>query len=192
MKLKEGHKDTSHMTGCGGCLTVFGIPFFLLLVAVTWLFIDDSITRKKYIKDPEAAHREIVEGYAGIEFPHYRMIETIMSPKRGRFEFIDTIRMEFLSLPDSSFYERLGNACELKYYLDDGEMTGTYRPWHFDKERNKYHFRFNAFYNQTMYDSIRSIFLSRGVPREFLAGDRLYEIHLPVGSMEWKIVTGIH
>lgn len=192
MKPKDGHKNTRHMTGCSGCLTVFGIPFFLLLVAVTWLFIDDSMTRKKYIKDPEAAHREIVEGYAGVEFPPYRMIETIMSPKRGRFEFIDTIRMEFLNLPDSSFYERLRNACELKYYLNDGEMTGTYRPWHFDKKQDKYYFRFNAFYNQTMYDTIRSIFSSRGVPREFLAGDRLYEVHLPVDSKEWKIVTGIH
>ena len=74
MKQKDWHKDTCHMTGCSGCLTVFGIPLFLLLVAVTWLFIDDTIIRKKYIKDPEAAHREIVEGYAGVEFPPYRMI----------------------------------------------------------------------------------------------------------------------
>lgn len=191
MKSKDGHKD-SHMTGCGGCLTVIAVGFSILLVAIAWLFIDDTRTRKKYMEDPEPAHREIVEGYAGIEIPPYRLVETIMNPKRGRFEWSDTIRMEFLDIPDSSFYERLRTACEQEYHLHNGETTRTYRPWYFDKEQNKYHFRFNAFFNQTMFDTVRNTFVSRGVPKDFVQWDRSYEIYLPVLSKEWIIVTGIH
>jgi len=43
-----------------------------------------------------------------------------------------------------------------------------------------------------MYDTVRNAFISREVPKDFVQGDRNYEIYLPVFSKEWIIVTGIH
>ena len=183
------YKEADKRTGCGGCLLrLLIIPIALVLLIV----IHDKVTINRYKKDPIGAHKEIVEGYAGVEFPPYRLIETILSPEKGRFEYVDTLKMEFLTTPDSAFYEAIRIACRNEYLLGSGQNQTKYKPWYFDEEKNKFHFSFWAFYNETRYDTIRNIFLSRGVPKEFLAGDRLYEIHLPVGSKEWAIVTGIH
>ena len=100
--------------------------------------------------------------------------------------------MKFLTTPDSAFYETISTACSNVFILGKSENPTKYKPWYFNEETNTYHFRFWAWHNQTEYDTVRNTFLSRGVPKEFLQGDRAYEIHLPVDSREWTIVTGIH
>lgn len=183
------HKQADNRTGCGGCLLIMlTIPATLVL----FILIYDRITINRYKKDPAGSHKEIVEGYAGFEFPPYRLVETILNPEKGRFEYVDTFKMEFLTTPDSAFYETVSTACRSVYILGNSENPTKYKPWYFNEETNTYHFRFWAFYNQTKYDTVRNTFLSRGVPKEFLQGDRAYEIHLPVNSREWTIVTGIH
>ena len=183
------HKQADNRRGCRGCLlTLLIIPATLVL----FILIYDRITINRYKKDPTGAHKEIVEGYAGFEFPPYRLVETKLSPEKGRFEYVDTFRMEFMTTPDSAFYETVSTACRNEYLLGSGNNQTKYKPWYFNEETKTYHFRFWAFYNETAYDTVRNTFLSRGVPKEFLQGDRAYEIHLPVDSREWTIVTGIH
>ena len=191
MKAQDNseHKEADNRTGCGGCLRNMLI---ILIGLVLFIVIYDRITVIRYKKNPTGAQKEVVEGYAGVEFPPYRLVETILSPEKGRFEYVDTLKMEFLTTPDSAFYEAIRIACRNEYLLGSGQNQTKYKPWYFDEEKNKFHFNFWAFYNQAIYDTVRNTFLSRGVPKEFLAGDRLYEIHLPVGSKEWAIVTGIH
>ena len=180
------HKQADNRRGCRGCLlTLLIIPAAMVL----FILIYDKITINRYKKDPTGAHKEIVEGYAGFEFPPYRLVETILNPEKGRFEYVDTFKMEFMTTPDSAFYETISNACRNEYLLGSGNNQTKYKPWYFNEETNTYHFRFWAFYNETAYDTVRK---SRGVPKEFLQGDRAYEIHLPVNSREWTIVTGIH
>ncbi len=191
MKAQDNseHKEADNRTGCGGCLRNMLI---ILIGLVLFIVIYDRITVIRYKKNPTGAQKEVVEGYAGVEFPPYRLVETILSPEKGRFEYVDTLKMEFLTTPDSAFYEAIRTACRNEYLLGSGKNQTKYKPWYFNEEKNKFHFNFWAFYNQAIYDTVRNTFLSRGVPKEFLAGDRLYEIHLPVDSKEWTIVTGIH
>ncbi len=191
MKAQDNseHKEADNKTGCGGCLRNVLI---ILIGLVLFIVIYDRITVNRYKKNPTGAQKEVVEGYAGVEFPPYRLVETILSPEKGRFEYVDTLKMEFLTTPDSAFYEAIRTACRNEYLLGSGKNQTKYKPWYFNEEKNKFHFNFWAFYNQAIYDTVRNTFLSRGVPKEFLAGDRLYEIHLPVDSKEWTIVTGIH
>ena len=191
MKAQDNseHKEADNKAGCGGCLRNVLI---ILIGLVLFIVIYDRITVYRYKKNPTGAQKEVVEGYAGVEFPHYRLVETILSPEKGRFEYVDTLKMEFLTTPDSAFYEAIRTACRNEYLLGSGKNQTKYKPWYFNEEKNKFHFNFWAFYNQAIYDTVRNTFLSRGVPKEFLAGDRLYEIHLPVDSKEWTIVTGIH
>ena len=191
MKAQDNseHKEADNRTGCGGCLRNVLI---ILIGLVLFIVIYDRITVYRYKKNPTGAQKEVVEGYAGVEFPPYRLVETILSPEKGRFEYVDTLKMEFLTTPDSAFYEAIRTACRNEYLLGSGKNQTKYKPWYFNEEKNKFHFNFWAFYNQAIYDTVRNTFLSRGVPKEFLAGDRLYEIHLPVDSKEWTIVTGIH
>ena len=191
MKAQDNseHKEADNRTGCGGCLRNMLI---ILIGLVLFIVIYDRITVNRYKKNPTGAQKEVVEGYAGVEFPPYRLVETILSPEKGRFEYVDTLKMEFLTTPDSAFYEAIRTACRNEYLLGSGKNQTKYKPWYFNEEKNKFHFNFWAFYNQAIYDTVRNTFLSRGVPKEFLAGDRLYEIHLPVDSKEWTIVTGIH
>lgn len=191
MKAQDNneHKEADNKAGCGGCLRNVLI---ILIGLVLFIVIYDRITVNRYKKNPTGAQKEVVEGYAGVEFPPYRLVETILSPEKGRFEYVDTLKMEFLTTPDSAFYEAIRTACRNEYLLGSGKNQTKYKPWYFNEEKNKFHFNFWAFYNQAIYDTVRNTFLSRGVPKEFLAGDRLYEIHLPVDSKEWTIVTGIH
>lgn len=173
--------------GRGGCLRNFLV---VLIGLILFIVIYDRITVNRYKRNPTGAQKEIVEGFAGMEFPPYKVKETIMETNCFLGDYIDTIKVEFESVPDSSFYDRLEKACEPSVRLEYASGYEDYHFWYKDDDET-YNIYYMAHGSDLHYDTIRSIYNSRGVPEDFIVGvDRFYSIILPKNSLEWTIIVG--
>ncbi len=189
MKAQDNseQKEADNRSGCGGCLLKLLI---IIIVLVLFLVIHDRITINRYKKNPTGAQKEIVEGFAGLEFPPYKVKETIMETNWFLGDYIDTIKVEFESVPDSLFYESLDKACEPSIHIEYASGYEDYHFWYKDDNGN-YHIYFIAQKTNHHYDTIRNIYISWGVPKEFIVGvDRLYSIIIPKNSLDWTIIAG--
>ena len=169
-----------------GCL-VTAVGVMLILVAVIW--ISDIVTTNRYKKDPPAAREHIVEGFAGIKFPPYIIKEVVMGQTNWMGDYSDTIKLEFESLPDNSFFERVETACKQEYQIEKEDRQEIYRPW-VSNGSGEYYFSLSYYNNHKEFDTFRNIFMTRGVPEEFLDTDITYEIRLSKDSKEWTIIVG--
>ena len=184
-KKEIGHSDEKN--GCRGCL--LGI-ITVLAILILPLIIYNSISKNRYKKNPDAAQKEIVEGFAGIEFAPYRVKETIMETNCFLGDYTDTIKLEFETMPDSVFFNKLDKACEPSIHI---EYKNGYEDYHFwyKGDDGKYHVYFLAGQNDHYYDTIRNIYMSRGVPADFIVGvDRFYSITISKDSPEWTVIVG--
>ncbi len=173
--------------GRGGCLRNFLV---VLIGLILFIVIYDRITVNRYKRNPTGAQKEIVEGFAGMEFPPYKVKETIMETNWFLGDYIDTIKVEFESVPESSFYDRLEKACEPSVRLEYASGYEDYHFWYKDDDE-RYNIYYMAHRSDLHYDTIRSIYNSRGVPEDFIVGvDRFYSIILPKNSLEWTIIVG--
>lgn len=189
-KTKDKSETTNDKTGRWGCLATFGIFVLVMLVSFGWLHIHNKHKQAEYKKDPPPARKEIVEGFAGIEFPPYRVKETIMETNCFLGDYIDTIKLEFETMPDSEFFYRLDKACEPSIHI---EYKNGYEDYHFwyKGDDDKYRVYFLAGQNDHYYDTIRNIYISRGIPDEFIVGvDRFYSITISKDSPEWTVIVG--
>ena len=174
-------------TGCRRHL-IIGIAVLISF----WILLGLNYKHKKnqYIKNPPPACKEIVEGFAGIEFPPYRVKETIMETNCFLGDYTDTIKLEFETMPDSVFFNRLDKACEPSIHI---EYKNGYEDYHFwyKSDDGKYHVYFLAGQNDHYYDTLRNIYMSRGVPADFIVGvDRFYSITISKDSPEWTVIVG--
>jgi hypothetical protein len=173
--------------GRGGCLQNFLV---VLIGLILFIVIYDRITINRYKRNPTGAQKEIVEGFAGMEFPPYKVKKTIVEINCFLGDYIDTIKVEFESVPDSSFYDRLEKACEPSVRLEYASGYEDYHFWYKDDDE-RYNIYYMAHGSDLHYDTIRSIYNSRGVPEDFIVGvDRFYSIILPKNSLEWTIIVG--
>ena len=189
MKAQDNseHKEADNKAGCGGCLRNVLI---ILIGLVLFIVIYDRITVNRYKKNPTGAQKEVVEGFAGLEFPPYKVKKTIMETNWFLGDYIDTIKVEFEYIPDSSFYDRLEKACEPSIRLEYASGHEDYHFWYKDDD-GRYNIYYMAHRSDLHYDTIRSIYTSRGVPEDFIVGvDRFYSIILPKNSLEWTIIVG--
>ena len=174
-------------TGCRRYL-IIGIAVLISFWILLWLNYKHK--KNQYIKNPPPARKEIVEGFAGIEFPPYRVKETIMETNCFLGDYTDTIKLEFETMPDSVFFNKLDKACEPSIHI---EYKNGYEDYHFwyKSDDGKYHVYFLAGQNDHYYDTIRDIYISRGIPADFIVGvDRFYSITLSKDSPEWTVIVG--
>ena len=174
-------------TGCRRYL-IIGIAVLISFWILLWLNYKHK--KNQYIKNPPPARKEIVEGFAGIEFPPYRVKETIMETNCFLGDYTDTIKLEFETMPDSVFFNRLDKACEPSIHI---EYKNGYEDYHFwyKGDDDKYRVYFLAGQNDHYYDTIRNIYISRGIPDEFIVGvDRFYSITISKDSPEWTVIVG--
>ena len=188
---KQG--DTDNNTGWRGCLISMGIYALVLLLAFCWLhfhYRHKQNEQNEYKKNPFPARKEIVEGFAGIEFPPYRVKETIIETNWFLGDYIDTIKLEFETMPDSVFYNEIEKACEQFIHLETERTTCDYHFWLRDNYGNYFTY-YICGQNEHFYDSIQSILISRGVPADFIVGvDRIYSIRIYKDSPEWTVIVG--
>lgn len=169
-----------------GCLLTVIVAFIAIIIGVK---IAEAISIKRYKTDPAAAREHIVEGFAGIEFPPYNIKEVVMGPTNWMGDYSDTIKLEFETLPDNSFFERVETACKQEYQIEKEDRQEIYRPWN-SNGSGGYYFSLSYYNNHKEFDTFRSIFMTRGVPEEFLDTDLTYEIRLSKDSKEWTIIVG--
>ena len=190
MNKEKNKADNEEETrGCQGCLLVMVVALALFTIPFMVYHFNYSKNKKKYMQDPYPAHKEIVEGFAGIEFPPYKVKETIMETNKFLGDYIDTIKLEFNTIPDSSFYNEIEKACEQYIHLESQNTSYDFHFWLKDDNGNYYTYYLSGHNN--LHDSIQSVFISRGVPADFIVGvDRIYQIHIKKGSPEWRVIVG--
>ena len=183
--------QTNDDAGCWGCLATIGIFVLVLSLTFGWLHIHSKHKQNQYKKDPFPAREEVVEGFAGIDFPSYRVKETIMGKTTFFGDYCDTIKLEFDAIPDSMFFDKLDKVCNDSIHIEypDGYMN--YHFWYKGKDGN-YHVYFSAVKSNHYYDTVRNVYISRGVPADFIEGvDRFYSITISKDSPEWTVIVGI-
>ena len=170
------HKCADNRSGCRGCLLTM---ILIIIVPVLIIIIHDY----GYRKNPTPSHRKIVEGMTGVDFPPYHVID--IDRKTG-IDYSDEITLEFKDIPDSSFYAKIEAMCNTIPVQGDSEK---YQIW---KQNGKqYQFRFSAYKPQKQYDSIRNVFVSRGVPRDYVfERDLFYYVTITQDSLRWTITAG--
>ena len=185
-KEKNKAENKKEMSGCQGCLLIMVIALALLTIPFIVYHFHYSNNRKKYMQDPYPAHREYVEGMSGVKFPPYKLKETILG-SRG-FDYLDTIKLEFENIPDSTFLNELDLACKEEFCLSENYK---YNPWHYNDEKDWYCYHYAAVRINPMWDTIRNMVESRGVPRDFVECDRHYESWVSPESKEWTIIVAL-
>ncbi len=170
------HKSADKKRGCRGCLLTM---ILIIIIPVSVIIIHDY----RYRKNPTPAYREIVEGMTGVDFSPYKVID--IDRKTG-IDYSDEITLEFDKAPDSSFYAKIEAMCDTNPTQDD---SVGYQLWNHDGSR--YQFGFSAYKTQKQYDSIRNVFVSRGVPRDYVfERDLFYYITITQDSLRWTITAG--
>lgn len=170
------HKEADNRSGCKGCL----LTMFLIIIVPTLIII---IHDYRYRKNPTPAYREIVEGMTGVNFPPYKVID--IDRKTG-IDYSDDITLEFKEIPDSSFFAKIEAMCDTVPGLGNPEE---YQLW--NQNGKRYQFRFSAYKPQKQYDSIRNVFVSRGVPRDYVfERDLFYYVTITQDSLKWTITAG--
>ena len=187
--MNEPNKSRQY-NGNTGCRRYLIIGIVVLISFWILLWLNYKHKKNQYIKNPPPARKEIVEGFAGIEFPPYRVKETIMETNCFLGDYTDTIKLEFETMPDSVFFNKLDKACEPSIHIEHKNGYEDYHFW-YKSDDGKYHVYFLAGQNDHYYDTIRNIYMSRGIPADFIVGvDRFYSITLSKDSPEWTVIVG--
>jgi hypothetical protein len=173
------------------CHTYSGCLFRLFLVAFVLfsiLFLISLLIDYKRRQHPFFTEREIVEGYSGIEFPEYTLVNTS--------KYMNHATLRFDSIPDSLFYKKLDSLTTISYVCKrkNEEMYDTLHIW-FYNDSLKYYYLYVP--NSLAYYDINphiETLIRQGVPRSFFTkkGTRYYSIHIPYESKEWEIHCTAH